>query len=80
MLLSATGWRVSPIQDATEILTLKAQDSREAQALARVRQVLKDARYTAEDLEALLRHGRAAVTPATGIGSPNGRAKIRAKG
>lgn len=75
MLLSAAGWRASPIHEATEVLTLKAQDPREAQALARVRQVLKDARYTAEDLEALLRHGREAVTPATGLG-----AKIRAKG
>lgn len=75
MLLSAAGWRASPIQEATEVLTLKAQDSREAQALARVREVLREARYTAEDLEALLRHGRAAVTPATGLG-----AKIRSKG
>jgi DNA-dependent RNA polymerase auxiliary subunit epsilon len=72
VLLSAVGWRESPIHDATEVLTLKAQDSREAQALARVRQVLKDARYTAEDLDALLRHGREAVAPVP--------AKIRAKG
>ena len=64
MLLHAVRWKTAALSEAAEDLHLRAQDPKEAAALARIRHFLQETRYDALDLEAVLRRGRESVTPA----------------
>lgn len=54
MLLRAAGWKMSPIHEAVESLELRAQDREEAAALARARALIRERRYSAEDVERII--------------------------
>jgi hypothetical protein len=63
VLLRAARFAQDPLHTAVETLQLVAQDRREAEALAELRKTIQEGHYTAEDVMALVRHGRRAVTP-----------------